>query len=141
VDESADFLSALAEYLARFLMASAQFVVVCLDKAGYSLMTANVLFQDAVLSPRLIYLVFFILTVQFCLGWVYIREEMKEMVRDSIPEIRLMLSPIVQTIQALWSIASNPWRVIGFWLCLVLFHCHFEIVATVSESILKVRRH
>jgi hypothetical protein len=68
-----------------------------------------------------------LLIVEFIVGWIYIREEMKIMVRDTVAEAKQATPEVSAAVRALWDVVSNPFKILGFVLLFVIVQNSSEI--------------
>jgi hypothetical protein len=68
-----------------------------------------------------------LLIVEFIVGWIYIREEMKIMVRDTVAEVKQATPEFSAAVRALWGVVSNPFKILGYVLFLVIVQNSSEI--------------
>jgi hypothetical protein len=55
-----------------------------------------------------------LMVVEFIIGWIFIREEMKAMVKDIAAEVRQAGPEFLSAINALWTVATNPFKILGY---------------------------
>ena len=61
-----------------------------------------------------------LVVLEFIVGWIFIREEMKAMVRDTAAEAKGAVPEFSAAVQALWKVVSNPFKVLGYVAFLVI---------------------
>ena len=54
------------------------------------------------------------------MGWIYVRNEMKQMLRAVIDEGKLISPPLQEAFKAFWMVVSNPWKLLGYALFIKL---------------------
>ena len=60
------------------------------------------------------------MSIEFVIGWIFIRDEMKAISKSIFDEGKIILGPIQDAIKALWVVVSNPWKILGYALFISL---------------------
>ena len=83
-------------------------------------------FEEIFCTMKFIYVLLSGISIEFIIGWIYVREEMKLMTKSAFDEGKLVLPPIQEAFCAFWKIVSNPWKLLGYTLFIFLVNMRPE---------------
>lgn len=86
------------------------------------------------LSNNLFYIFRLIMMVEFAVGWWYEREEMKAMTRVIVAEGKMVAGSIKEAVVAVFVILANPWRLLGYTLCITIIRMKPEIFTDIVKA-------
>jgi hypothetical protein len=100
---------------------------------------------------RVYLVILFIGSVEFLLGWVYNFDRMKQMVQDTAKEVKdlvqetmkegiVILRPLPDAIQAVFNVVSNPWRLLGYALFIILLRVQPELISELVKAAEKSKK-
>ena len=123
------FLAALLSSMGSILAESVQIIAAIL-----------VSIMEVIFSWKLVVVILLSVTAEILLGWMYIREEMKIMAHDVFEGSKQVATPLMAAVQAVWKILSDPWKIIGYALFVVIVQNSPLMLEEVLKAALKSQK-
>lgn len=90
--------------------------------------------EEAFLTYKLVYIVIIVFVVEFSYSWYQTPKDMREMTFAIVQESYIIAGPIKDGIRAVWRVASNPWRLIGYVLFVFLLRLRPDLLNDITKA-------